>query len=117
MKRHLPLLALATGAALPLAAAPVSADGFAHVKSLGGLDEYRLDAKGLRVLLLPDHSVPAFTFMVTYHVGSRNEVTGTTGATHILEQVNGALQKHLDPDKVVTVLAGTLPGAAAPASK
>ena len=27
------------------------------------------------------------TFQVTYQVGSRNEVTGTTGATHILEHL------------------------------
>jgi zinc protease len=27
------------------------------------------------------------TFQVTYHVGSRNEVTGTTGATHLLEHL------------------------------
>jgi zinc protease len=39
------------------------------------------------VLLLPDHSAPVVTFQVTYQVGSRNEVTGTTGATHILEHM------------------------------
>ena len=58
--------------------------GFSHVKSLGGIDEYRLDSNGLTVLLVPDHSAPVVPFEVTYQVGSRNEVTGTTGATHIL---------------------------------
>ena len=67
----------------PPAAAQGSA-GFSHVKSLGGIDEYRLDSNGLTVLLVPDHSAPVVTFEVTYQVGSRNEVTGTTGATHIL---------------------------------
>jgi zinc protease len=38
-------------------------------------------------LIKPDHSAPVVTFQVTYHVGSRNEVTGTTGATHILEHL------------------------------
>src|SRR5580700_9929626 len=61
--------------------------GFSHIKSLGGIDEYRLDSNGLSVLLVPDHSAPVVTFEVTYQVGSRNEVTGTTGATHILEHM------------------------------
>jgi zinc protease len=61
--------------------------GFTHVKSLGGIDEYTLDGNGLSVLLVPDHSAPVVTFQVTYRVGSRNEVTGTTGATHILEHL------------------------------
>jgi zinc protease len=66
---------------------PVTVDGFSFVRSLGGIDEYRLDANGLQVLLKPDHTAPVATFMVTYRVGSRNEVTGTTGATHILEHM------------------------------
>jgi zinc protease len=61
--------------------------GFTHVKSFSGVDEYRLDSNGLTVLLVPDHSAPVVTFQVTYQVGSRNEVTGTTGATHILEHM------------------------------
>jgi zinc protease len=42
---------------------------------------------GLQVLIKPDHSAPVVTFLVTYRVGSRNEVTGTTGATHLLEHL------------------------------
>ncbi len=68
-------------------AAGIEAPGFSFVKSLGGIDEYRLDANGLQVLLMPDHSAPVVTFNVTYRVGSRNEVTGTTGATHLLEHL------------------------------
>jgi zinc protease len=68
-------------------AAQGGAGGFTHVKSLSGIDEYRLDSNGLTVLLVPDHSAPVVTFQVTYQVGSRNEVTGTTGATHILEHM------------------------------
>jgi zinc protease len=66
---------------------PAAVAGFTHVKSFGGVDEYRLDSNGLTVLLVPDHSAPVVTFQVTYQVGSRNEVTGTTGATHILEHM------------------------------
>src|SRR6266849_1922132 len=77
------LAVVSTGAA----AASTEVAGFTLVKSLGGIDEYRLDSNGLTVLLVPDHSAPVVTFEVTYQVGSRNEVTGTTGATHILEHL------------------------------
>ena len=63
------------------------AAGFKLIKSLGGIEEYRLESNGLTVLIAPDHSAPVVTFEVTYQVGSRNEVTGTTGATHILEHL------------------------------
>jgi zinc protease len=61
--------------------------GFSYVQSAGGIDEYRFDANGLQVLVKPDHSAPVASFQVTYHVGSRNEVTGTTGSTHLLEHL------------------------------
>ena len=54
---------------------------------MGGVEEYQLDGNGLTVLIAADHSAPVVTFQVTYRVGSRNEVTGTTGATHILEHL------------------------------
>jgi zinc protease len=76
----------ATPAPAP-AATPAPVAGFSFVKSLSGIDEYRLDSNGLTVLLVPDHSAPVVTFQVTYQVGSRNEVTGATGATHILEHL------------------------------
>ncbi len=86
MKRILASVALLT-TGLALAAKPVAVEGFTYVKTVGSIDEYRLDSNGLQVLLLPDHSSPTLTYMVTYRVGSKNEVTGTTGATHILEHL------------------------------
>lgn len=80
-------LLLAAAFALPAPAAPVVADGYTHVRTVGQIDEYTLTANGLQVLLLPEHSSPTLTFMVTYRVGSKNEVTGTTGATHLLEHL------------------------------
>jgi zinc protease len=78
----------ASAAAAPTpASSPTAVAGFTYLKSLGGIDEYRLDSNSLTVLLVPDHSAPVVTFQVTYQVGSRNEVTGTTGATHILEHM------------------------------
>ena len=88
-----PPAAAKTAPAAPAKVAPQAAvaalgsAGFTHVRSLGGIEEYRLDSNGLTVLLVPDHAAPVVTFEVTYQVGSRNEVTGTTGATHILEHM------------------------------
>jgi zinc protease len=81
----LPLALLLVARAAP--AAPASVPGFTFVQSAGGIDEYSLDANGLQVLVKPDHSAPVASFNVTYHVGSRNEVTGTTGSTHLLEHM------------------------------
>ncbi len=79
----LPVLSLSNR----LQAAAATVEGFTAVKTLGGIDEYRLDSNGLQVLLMAEHSAPVATFMVTYHVGSRNEGLGVTGATHLLEHL------------------------------
>ena len=80
------VFSVGTTSAAP-AAAPAKVPGFTFVKTVGDISEYRLDSNGLQVLVKPDHSSPTLTFMVTYRVGSRNEVTGTTGATHLLEHL------------------------------
>jgi zinc protease len=59
-------------------------DGFSFIKESGGIEEYKLDQNGLTVLTLEDYTAPVVTFMVTYHVGSRNEAIGNTGSTHLL---------------------------------
>jgi zinc protease len=66
-------------------ASPVS--GISVVQTLQGITEYTLDSNGLQILLIPDTSVPITGCMITYHVGSRNEATGYTGATHLLEHL------------------------------
>ncbi|HKK18433.1 MAG TPA: pitrilysin family protein, partial [Opitutales bacterium] len=58
-----------------------------HIQTLEGIEEYKLVSNGLRVLLMPNKQLPVATVMVTYKVGSRDEVAGTTGATHILEHM------------------------------
>lgn len=62
-------------------------EGVEHVQTLDGIEEYKLSENGLRVLLMPNEGLPVATVMVTYEVGARNEVAGTTGATHILEHM------------------------------
>ena len=60
---------------------------FDYIQTSGGIDEYRLKPNDLRVLFMPDHAAPVAVCMITYHVGSRNEGPGTTGATHLLEHM------------------------------
>ncbi len=62
-------------------------EGFTFLEAAGGIEAYRLDTNGLQVLLMPQNVVPVVAFMITYHVGSRNEPTGLTGATHMLEHL------------------------------
>lgn len=61
--------------------------GIQHLQTLDGIEEYQLESNGLRILLMPNEGLPVATVMVTYKVGSRNEVSGVTGATHILEHM------------------------------
>ncbi len=61
--------------------------GISHIETVDGISEYLLKKNGLKILLAQDNSVPVAGFMVTYHVGSRNEATGYTGATHLLEHL------------------------------
>jgi zinc protease len=82
------VVALAIGPGLARAAdGPAPVPGFKYVRTVGTISEYTLESNGLTVLLMPERSAPVVTFMVTYMVGSRNEVTGTTGATHLLEHL------------------------------
>lgn len=52
----------------------------------GPVQEFTL-ANGMKVILKEDHSAPVVTWVVYYKVGSRNEVIGTTGSTHLLEHM------------------------------
>ncbi len=81
------LLARTAFALLAFQPLHAAVDGFTEVKSMGGITEYRLNANGLTVLLMPEKSAPVVTYMTTFRIGSRNESYGTTGATHILEHL------------------------------
>ncbi|NQV73896.1 insulinase family protein [bacterium] len=61
--------------------------GFTKLEEEGGISSYRLDANGLEVLLAPGGETPVATFMITYKVGSKDELLGETGATHFLEHM------------------------------
>lgn len=52
----------------------------------GKIEEVRLE-NGLKVLLMEEHKAPVVTFQVWYKVGSRNEITGKTGLSHLTEHM------------------------------
>jgi len=60
---------------------------FAKVESEGGVSEWRHTENGLKVLTAPTPVAPVVAFGIVYRVGSRNELPGFTGATHILEHL------------------------------
>jgi zinc protease len=57
-----------------------------HVKSYGGIEEYKLD-NGLKILLKQNNEAPLISFQVWYRAGSRNERNGYTGLAHYLEHM------------------------------
>lgn len=44
-------------------------------------------SNGLKVILLEQNKAPVVTFQIWYRVGSRNEVTGKTGLSHLTEHL------------------------------
>ncbi|HRK74972.1 MAG TPA: insulinase family protein, partial [Rhodothermales bacterium] len=57
-------------------------EAFSFIETSGGIEQWVHKSNDLQVLLYPDATAPVVTFMVTYRVGSRNEIPGNTGATH-----------------------------------
>jgi zinc protease len=57
------------------------------IERKGGVSEFRLLHNGLNVLIAPTAVAPVATLGVVYRVGSRDEVSGHTGATHLLEHL------------------------------
>ena len=76
------LVALAT-----TAAAQQLPQNVEKLETYRGITQYRLKSNGMTILLVPDRTSPVFTFMVVYHVGSRNEAPGNTGSAHLLEHM------------------------------
>jgi len=61
--------------------------GISKVGELQGVSEYRLDANGLRILLVENHSAPVVVHLVLYGVGGVNEIAGQSGFAHLLEHL------------------------------
>jgi zinc protease len=60
---------------------------------------------GLKVILLEDHKAPVAVFQIWYRVGSRNEVPGHSGLSHLLEHMmfKGTSEK-VAPDEYTRIV-------------
>jgi zinc protease len=56
------------------------------VHEIEGISEYRL-ANGLKILFVPDPSIPTLTVNIIIRAGSRNEPYGQKGIAHLLEHL------------------------------
>jgi zinc protease len=82
MRRTRSRLVFAALLAVALAARPAGA----ALKYSEQVVERTLD-NGFKMLLLEDHKAPVAVVQVWYRVGSRNELPGTTGLSHMLEHM------------------------------
>jgi zinc protease len=64
---------------------------------------YRLD-NGLTVLVLPDRSVPVVSVQLHYQVGSRNELPGITGISHLFEHLMFRGTEEMGPEEFSRLL-------------
>lgn len=60
---------------------------FEKVKDLEGVEEFLYTPNGLKILLVQDNAAPVVTVQLVYNVGSKYEVPGNTGSTHLLEHL------------------------------
>nr|WP_163407110.1 pitrilysin family protein [Flavobacterium ajazii] len=73
--------------AIASANAQTTPANFKKVQELGGIEEYLYQPNGMSVLLLQDNASPVATVQIVYRVGSKHEVLGNTGSTHLLEHL------------------------------
>ncbi len=60
---------------------------------------------GLKVILLENHKAPLVTFQVWYRVGSRNEQSGKTGLSHMLEHMMFKGTQKVGPEEFSRIIA------------
>jgi zinc protease len=61
--------------------------GVSFVAEKGGIQEYRLNANSLKILLAPDPGARVVAVVQHVNVGSRHEGAGNTGYSHLLEHM------------------------------
>src|SRR5438105_3241406 len=86
LRRSAAFILLALLAVAPLAALALPPN-VELVETFRGVAQYRLKSNGMTILSVPNRASPVVTFMVVYHVGSRNEAPGNTGSAHLLEHM------------------------------
>jgi len=62
-------------------------------------------ANGLKVILLENHKAPLVTFQVWYRVGSRDEESGKTGLSHMLEHMMFKGTAKVGPEEFSRIIA------------
>jgi zinc protease len=65
--------------------------------------QYTLD-NGLTILVLPDHSLPILSLQIHYQVGSRHELPGITGISHLFEHLMFRGTETLGPEEFSRIL-------------
>lgn len=65
--------------------------------------EYQFN-NGLKLLVLPNASLPIVSFQVHYAVGSRNERQGITGISHLFEHMMFRGSKELGPEEFARII-------------
>jgi predicted Zn-dependent peptidase len=82
----------------------------AALPSSGAAQEFPVErdslANGLRVLLVPDHTVPSVCLAVVFHAGSKNERPGITGIAHLFEHMMFNGSARYAPKQFDTILEG-----------
>jgi zinc protease len=87
------------GMALLMTAAPaLAADALKVTPPKLEVREHKL-ANGLDLLMYEDHSVPAATVELWYHVGSKDEKKGRTGFAHLFEHLMFKGSAHVGPEE------------------
>ncbi|MEW6386555.1 MAG: pitrilysin family protein [Thermodesulfobacteriota bacterium] len=64
---------------------------------------YRLD-NGLNLFVLPDHHLPLVSLQLHYQVGSRHELQGITGISHLFEHLMFRGTETLGPEEFARIL-------------
>ena len=67
------------------------------------ITETELD-NGLKIIILEDHSIPAVTVQIWYHVGSKNERPGITGISHLFEHMMFKGSKSIKPEEHARII-------------
>ena len=94
-----PRTARLVGMALLMTAAPaLAADALKVTPPKLEVREHKL-ANGLDLLMYEDHSVPAATVELWYHVGSKDEKRGRTGFAHLFEHLMFQGSAHVGPEE------------------
>ncbi|HEY4591891.1 MAG TPA: pitrilysin family protein, partial [Thermoanaerobaculia bacterium] len=87
------------GMALLMVAAPaLAADALKVTPPKLEVREHKL-ANGLDLLMYEDHSVPAATVQLWYHVGSKDEKKGRSGFAHLFEHLMFKGSAHVGPEE------------------